>query len=59
MRRSCLLALFLPLLLAGCISFSSSDPNPPQKTTVVTPPNSTTVVTPPPNSTVICTPAPC
>ena len=32
------LALLLPLVLAGCLSFSSSDPPPPaSNTTVVTP----------------------
>ena len=29
--------LLLPLLLAGCLSFSSSSPNPPPQTTVVAP----------------------
>ena len=43
--------LMLPIYLAGCVSFSSSDPNPPQKTTVVTPAPGTT--------TTICSPAPC
>ena len=43
--------LMLPICLAGCVSFSSSDPNPPQKTTVVTPAPGTT--------TTICSPAPC
>lgn len=31
-------ALLLPVLLAGCISFSSSDPNPPPRTVIVNPP---------------------
>jgi len=30
-------ALLLPLLLAGCLSFSSSSPNPPPPATVVVP----------------------
>ncbi|GJG98030.1 hypothetical protein [Cupriavidus pauculus] len=42
--------LLLPMVLAGCVSFSSSDPNPPQRTTVVTPP---------PGSTTVCSPGPC
>jgi hypothetical protein len=36
-----LLPLLLPLLLSGCLSFSSSDPPPPSKTTIVMPPGST------------------
>lgn len=43
--------LLLPVVLTGCVSFSSSDPNPPQRTTVVTPP--------PGSSTTICSPGPC
>jgi hypothetical protein len=36
--RLALLALLLPLVLAGCLSFSSSDPPPPAgNTTIVTP----------------------
>jgi hypothetical protein len=35
--RLALAALLLPLVLAGCLSFSSSDPPPPNNTTVVTP----------------------
>ena len=36
--RLALLALLLPLALAGCLSFSSSNPNPPARdTTVYTP----------------------
>ncbi|MGO4329746.1 hypothetical protein AB4Z48_01450 [Cupriavidus sp. 2TAF22] len=50
MQRSIVVALLLPLMLAGCISFSSSDPNPPNKTPVVVPP---------PGSSVYCSPAPC
>ena len=41
--RHCLLALFLPLLLGGCLSFSSSNPPPPSHTTVVVPPGTTVV----------------
>jgi len=38
--RLALLTLLLPLVLAGCLSFSSSDPPPPAgNTTVVTPSN--------------------
>ncbi|WP_043201322.1 hypothetical protein [Paraburkholderia acidipaludis] len=37
MRRSSLIAFVLPLTLAGCLSFSSSDPNPPPRQTVVVP----------------------
>ncbi|RZT39437.1 hypothetical protein [Cupriavidus agavae] len=43
--------LLVPVLLAGCVSFSSSDPNPPQRTTVVTPPAG--------SSTTVCSPGPC
>lgn len=36
--RLALIALLLPLALAGCVTFSSSDPPPPRdNTTVVTP----------------------
>jgi hypothetical protein len=36
--RLALIALLLPLALAGCLSFSSSDPPPPRNdTTIVTP----------------------
>jgi hypothetical protein len=36
--RPILIALLLPLALAGCLTFSSSDPSPPRdNTTVVTP----------------------
>ena len=38
-----LVPLFLPLLLAGCLSFSSSNPPPPAPTTVVVPPGTTVV----------------
>jgi len=38
MRFSTLVALGLSLLLGGCLSFSSSDPLPPNHTTIVTPP---------------------
>ena len=37
--RLALIVLLLPLVLAGCLSFSSSDPPPPANhTTVVAPP---------------------
>jgi hypothetical protein len=40
--RFALVALFLPLGLSGCLSFSSSDPPPPaHNTTIVAPPAST------------------
>lgn len=35
--RVALTAVLLPLALAGCLSFSSSNPSPPSNTTVVTP----------------------
>lgn len=35
------LCLLLPLLLAGCLTFSSSNPPPPNRTTTVVPPGST------------------
>jgi hypothetical protein len=37
MQRPGLIALMVPLMLAGCLSFSSSDPNPPPPRTVVVP----------------------
>jgi hypothetical protein len=37
MPRSWLIALLAPFALAGCLSFSSSDPRPPDHTTVVVP----------------------
>ena len=38
--RLALIVLLLPLVLAGCLSFSSSNPSPPRDhTTVVTPRN--------------------
>jgi hypothetical protein len=37
MRRSWIIAFILPLALGGCLSFSSSDPRPPDHTTVVVP----------------------
>jgi hypothetical protein len=38
--RLALLVLLLPLVLAGCLSFSSSSPSPPaSNTTIVTPAN--------------------
>jgi hypothetical protein len=40
MKLSWIIVL-LALGLGGCLSFSSSDPNPPNKTTVVVPPGST------------------
>jgi hypothetical protein len=40
MPRLSFIALILPLTLAGCLSFSSSDPSPP-RTTVVVPQSST------------------
>jgi hypothetical protein len=39
--RLCWLVLLLPVLLTGCLTFSSSDPPPPDRTTVVVPPGST------------------
>lgn len=54
MHRSMLIAIMLPLALGGCLSFSSSDPSPPPRTTVVVPAQST-VTTPAP----VCSPAPC
>jgi hypothetical protein len=39
MRVVCL--VLVPLLLAGCVSFSSSNPPPPRDNTVVVPPGST------------------
>ncbi|MGA2550678.1 MAG: hypothetical protein ABSF50_11045 [Burkholderiaceae bacterium] len=50
MQRSYLVALTLPLALSGCLSFSSSNPAPPAKTTVVVPQS---------NATMVCNPAPC
>ncbi|WP_423200153.1 MULTISPECIES: hypothetical protein [unclassified Cupriavidus] len=50
MSTRLLLLLLVPAALAGCVSFSSSDPNPP---------NRTTVVTPAPGATTICAPGPC
>jgi hypothetical protein len=41
--RRCLLALLMPVLFGGCVSFSSSDPPPPRNTTIVVPPGSTVV----------------
>ena len=41
MRRLTLTVFLLPLALAGCLSFSSSDPNPPARETVVVPQSST------------------
>jgi hypothetical protein len=38
-----LLPFLLPLLLGGCLSFSSSNPPPPSHTTVVVPSGSTAV----------------
>ena len=55
MKRPWLIALLLPLTLGGCLSFSSSDPSPPQHTTVVVPPQSNVVTTPGP----VCSPTPC
>lgn len=46
-----LLLLIVPVSLAGCVSFSSSDPQPPARTTVVTPPAG--------SSTTVCSPGPC
>lgn len=42
--------LLVPIWLTGCVSVSSSDPNPPQRTTVVTPA---------PGTTTVCNPGPC
>lgn len=33
--RQCILVLFSALALAGCVSFSSSNPNPPPNTVIV------------------------
>ena len=41
MRRSWIIAFALPLALGGCLSFSSSDPRPPDHTTVVVPQDQT------------------
>ena len=41
MHRLTLIVFLLPLALAGCLSFSSSDPNPPPRQTVVVPQSST------------------
>jgi hypothetical protein len=38
--RLALFVLLLPLVLSGCLSFSSSDPPPPHNTTIVVPPAS-------------------
>lgn len=46
-----LLLLIVPVSLAGCVSFSSSDPQPPARTTVVSPPAG--------SSTTVCSPGPC
>ena len=35
------LVILLPLVLGGCLSFSSSNPSPPANTTVIVPPGST------------------
>ena len=40
-----LLALLFPLLLGGCLSFSSSNPPPPKANTIVLPPGTTLVCT--------------
>ena len=37
--RVALAVLLLPLALAGCVTFSSSNPPPPQRDTVVLPPD--------------------
>ena len=42
MRVSHILPMLLPLLLTGCLSFSSSAP--PRQTTVIVPPSSSTTV---------------
>lgn len=55
MKRPWLIVLLLSLTLGGCLSFSSSDPSPPQRTTVVVPPQSNVVTTPGP----VCSPTPC
>jgi hypothetical protein len=41
--RRCLSALLFPLLLGGCLSFSSSNPPPPNHTTIVVPPGGTVI----------------
>lgn len=43
MRGAIVAVLSLPLLLAGCVSFSSSNPPPPASTTVVVPPGTAVV----------------
>jgi len=50
MQRYWFVPLLLPLVLSGCLSFSSSDPPPPSKTTVVVPSQ---------GSTTVCNPSPC
>jgi len=47
------ISMLLPICLAGCVSISSSDPTPPQHTTVVTPAPAQG------GSTTICSPNPC
>jgi hypothetical protein len=46
-----LIALLLPVTLAGCLSFSSSEPSPPERTTVVVPQSGTVTTTPGCNTT--------
>ncbi len=43
MRLVIVATLSIPLLLGGCVSFSSSNPPPPAGTTVVLPPGATVV----------------
>ncbi|CAG4895231.1 hypothetical protein R69919_01980 [Paraburkholderia gardini] len=50
MKRSWLVLLLGSLFLSGCLSFSSSDPSPPNRTTVVVPEQSPATV---------CNPSPC
>ncbi len=45
MRAVIVAALSLPLVLGGCVSFSSSNPPPPAGTTIVVPPGTTVVCT--------------
>ncbi|CAG2138887.1 hypothetical protein LMG31506_02030 [Cupriavidus yeoncheonensis] len=46
MQRSCLAVLLLTLSLTGCVSVSSSDPNPPANNAGARPSSGTTVTCP-------------
>jgi hypothetical protein len=48
MQRFRFVTLLMPLVLSGCLSFSSSNPPPPNKTTVVVPQQGTTTCSPTP-----------